>query len=119
VNDNHQDKRFTLVDIMVVLVILGAAVLLFQTQRQNVRKDSRRKAMTGNLRMLGSSAQQFMAEKGRTTAYYTDLVGTATDNYVRSVSPIAGEDYTKIVIYQTSTQISVSNTSVGTLTYNL
>jgi len=73
----------------------------------SVRQQSRVKAMTNNLRVIGSAAQQFMGEKGVTQASYYDLVGTDTDNYVRSVSPVMGEDYSGIIVSQTDTQVMV------------
>jgi len=60
-----------------------------------------------------------MLEKGATQAGYTDLVGTSTDNYIHSMTPVVGESYTSITFAPTTTQISVSNTALGTVSYNL
>ncbi|MGA2052671.1 MAG: hypothetical protein ABSH19_05105, partial [Opitutales bacterium] len=84
-----------------------------------VRVQSREKAVTNNLRQLASAGQQYMLDKGVTSASYSDLVGTQTDKYIRSITPVAGENYDDTVIYQTTTQISVSSPSIGTVTYNL
>ena len=120
---NHQQnssrrRGFTLVEIMIVVVIIGLLAAMAIPAFSKVRQQSRLKAVTNNLRIVGSSAQQFMGEKGVTQAAYTDLVGTGTDNYVRTVSSVAGEDYSGIIIAQTSTQVSISNASFGTVTYN-
>ncbi len=88
------------------------------TQSQ-VQTRSRAKAVTNNLRVLGSAAQQYMEEKGLSSASYRDLVGTETDNYIRGISPVSGEDYTVIIIFKGQTQISVTSDSFGTVTYNL
>ncbi len=77
------------------------------------------KRATSNLRIIGSSAQQFMMEKGVTEANFYDLVGTGTDNYVRSVDPASDEDYSGITVDQTQTQISISSASFGIVTFNL
>jgi hypothetical protein len=54
-----------------------------------------------------------------TQAGYTDLVGTLTDNYIRSISQVAGEDYSTILIQQGTTQVSITSPTFGTVTYNL
>jgi len=121
---NHYNKLshrrgFTLVEIMIVVVIIGLLAAMAIPAFSKVRQQSRLKAVTNNLRIVGSSAQQFMGEKGVTQAAYTDLVGTGTDNYVRNVSPVAGEDYSGITIAQTDTQVSISSVAFGTVTFNL
>ena len=60
-----------------------------------------------------------MGEKGVTEASFYDLVGTGTDNYVRSVAPAVDEDYSDIIISQTQTQVSISSASFGLVTFNL
>jgi hypothetical protein len=77
------------------------------------------KVVTNNLRELGAAGQQYMLDKGVTEASYTDLVGTDSDRYIRSIAPAADESYQDTVIYQATTQISVSSASFGTVTYNL
>jgi type IV pilus assembly protein PilA len=84
-----------------------------------VRLQSREKAVTNNLRQLASAGQQYMLDKGVTSASYSDLVGDGTNKYIRSITPVAGENYQDISIYQTTTQISVSSSGIGTVTYNL
>ena len=77
------------------------------------------KAVTNNLRQIASAAAQYMLNNGLTQAAYTDLVGTSTDNYVHSIAPVAGEDYTGILIVQTATQVSVTALTFGTASYNM
>jgi hypothetical protein len=45
-------------------------------------------------------------------------VGTTTDNLINAMNVITGEDYSGIVVVQNQTQLSISATSVGTVTYN-
>ena len=80
---------------------------------------SRLSAVTNNLRILGASAQQFMLDNHTSRATYYDLVGSGTDAYVRSITPVTGEDYTGLIIEAGDTQISISSSTFGTVTYDL
>ena len=117
-NNKTARKGFTLVEIMIVVVIIGLLAAMAIPAFSKVRQQSRLKAVTNNLRQVSTAAQQYFLDKGVTTDAYTDLVGTGTDNYVRNISPVAGEDYTALVVNQTSTQISISSVSFGTVTYS-
>jgi hypothetical protein len=81
--------------------------------------ESRVNAVTNNLRQYGAAAQQYMLAQGVTEAVYTDIVSTATDAYIHGISPVAGEDYSQIVVDQTDSQISISSATFGTVTYGL
>jgi len=118
-NNKTARKGFTLVEIMIVVVIIGLLAAMAIPAFSKVRQQSRIKAVTNNLRQLATAASQYMLDKGVTQAAYTDLVGTLTDNYIRSVSPVAQEDYTAITVVQTATQVSVTAASFGTVTYNM
>lgn len=89
-----------------------------QAAFDKVRQQSRIKAMTNNLRQLSTAAQQYMLDKGVTSAGYYDLVGNGTDNYIRNVSSVMGEDYTGIYINQSDTQIMVVTPDGTTVTYD-
>jgi type IV pilus assembly protein PilA len=110
---------FTLVEIMIVVVIIGLLAAMAIPSFNKVRTQSRLKAVTNNLRQFASAAQEYMLDKGATQASYTDIVGTFTDAYIRTITPVAGENYTSLVVQQTSTQISLSSTAIGTVTFNL
>jgi hypothetical protein len=60
-----------------------------------------------------------MLDKGVTQASYYDLVGTSTENYIRSITPAAGENYQDMNINQTTTQISITTPDGWAITYNL
>jgi len=107
------------VEIMIVVVIIGLLAAMAVPALGHVRQQSRLKAITTNLRIISGSAQLFMNEKGVSQAAYTDLIGSSTDSYVRSVAPVAGEDYTTLVIVQSQTQLSISSATFGTCTYNM
>ncbi len=116
--NNPNRKGFTLVEIMIVVVIIGLLAAMAIPTFATVRQQSRTKAVTNNLRQISTAASQYMLDKGVTQVGYTDLVGTGTDSYVRSVSPVAGEVYTSLLIDQGATQISLSASSFGTVTFN-
>ena len=65
---------------------------------QKVRADSQAKVITNNLRMLSAAADQYYLQKGLNTATYDDLVGPGT--YVKTLVPVAGEDYRQLVFVQ-------------------
>jgi type IV pilus assembly protein PilA len=112
-------KGFTLVEIMIVVVIIGLLAAMAIPTFNKVRLESRVKTVTNNLRQVCSAAQQYMLDKGVVSCGESDLVGTNTDNYIRSISPVAGEDYTTILVQQTTSQVSISAITFGTVTYNL
>lgn len=116
--NNPDRKGFTLVEIMIVVVIIGLLAAMAIPTFATVRQQSRTKTVTNNLRQISTAASQYMLDKGVSQVSYTDLVGTGTDTYVHTVSPVAGEDYSSIVIGQGATQVSISAISFGTVTYN-
>jgi hypothetical protein len=61
---------------------------------------SKRDAILNNLRLLSAAADQFFLETGALRATYDDLVGPSPKHFLRSITPIDGEDYRKIVIRQ-------------------
>jgi type IV pilus assembly protein PilA len=75
---------------------------------QKVRASSQEKAIINNLRQLDLAAQQHALESGKEVSYYNELVGTGRDRYIRTLKPVAGEDYTKLVIRSSDTEISVT-----------
>jgi type IV pilus assembly protein PilA len=117
----HRQPRhgFTLVEIMIVVVIIGLLASMAVPAFAKVRMQSRVKAVTNNLRQLATASQEYMLEKGATQAAYTDLVGTTTDNYIHNLVPVIGESYSSITIGPATTQISVSNSAIGSVAYNL
>lgn len=116
---NHAHRKgFTLVEIMIVVVIIGLLAAMAIPTFAVVRQQSRTKAVINNLRQISSTAAQYMLEMGVTQVNYTDLVGTGTDSYLHNISPVAGEDYSGIVVVQGTTQLSLSADSFGTVTFN-
>lgn len=109
-----QKKGFTLVEIMIVVVIIGLLAAMAIPAFQRVRQNARESAITNNLRQLAAGAEQYFLETGATTVNTADLVGT--DNFVRQIEPVAGEDYT-FDIAEGFTELSVTTTGGTTITY--
>jgi type IV pilus assembly protein PilA len=72
---------------------------------QKVRANSQEKTIQNNLRQFAAATQQYMLETSKTSATYADVVGP--DKYIRALHPVAGEDYTKLVVHDSDSSISV------------
>jgi type IV pilus assembly protein PilA len=72
---------------------------------QKVRETSQEKAIQNNLRQFSAGAQQYMMETAKTVATYDDIVGP--NKIIRELRPVAGEDYTSLVVHQSDNEISV------------
>jgi type IV pilus assembly protein PilA len=72
-------------------VTVGVLAAMAIPAFQKVRTVSQDKAVLNNLRQLAAAADQFYLENGVSQATYNDLVGPT--KYIRSLVPVAGEDY--------------------------
>jgi hypothetical protein len=96
-----------------------AAILAPPVAVGDFSQTSRGKAVFNNLRTLAEAARSYMRHTGAVTASYDDLVGTNTDSYISSISPIMGEDYTSFHMSQADTQVQISTPDGSVVTYNL
>ena len=92
-NRNTSKKGFTLVEIMIVVVIIGLLAAMAIPAFQKVRKTSQDKTILNNLRQLSAAAQQYFLEQGVTSVSSTNLVGTETTKYIKSVNKVRNETY--------------------------
>ena len=87
-NQNKQDKGFTLVELLIVIVILGilAAVTVFAVR--GITSDANTNSCNAEQRTIETAIEAFFADNNADPAASTDLVGTyltenpftATDN---------------------------------------
>jgi type IV pilus assembly protein PilA len=89
----NSKKGFTLVEIMIVVVIIGLLAAMAIPAFQKVRENSQNKTIVNNLRQLYAAAQQYFLEEGVDSVSSTDLVGTDTDKYIKSIQTVRNETY--------------------------
>lgn len=94
---------YLVIAVMPVGLMAAMAIPAFQ----KVRSASQEKMIINNLRQLDAAASQIMLEYGVSQVAYADLVGDGPNHYIRSLTPVAGEDYTQLVIRSTDREISV------------
>jgi type IV pilus assembly protein PilA len=110
---NRSSKGFTLVEIMIVVVIIGLLAAMAIPAFQKVRRDSIKKTIVNDARLVANAAQQYFMEKGVTTVPVTVLVGTATSNYVKAFSRGNTINTTAMISENTFT-FAMQNSLIGT-----
>jgi type IV pilus assembly protein PilA len=110
----NSKKGFTLVEIMIVVVIIGLLAAMAIPAFQKVRTTSQNKTIVNNLRQLNAAAQQYFLEasNGVTSVASSELVGSGTQYYIKSITVVRGETYPS-TINATDTQLTA-----GGVTYN-
>jgi type IV pilus assembly protein PilA len=102
---NNNNKGFTLVEIMIVVVIIGL---------QKVRTNSQDKAVLNNARQLSAGADQYYLENGVSTVSLQELLGPTS--YVKALNSVANETY-PAAFTQGITITIASVAGVRTITY--
>ncbi len=116
-NIKSQNKGFTLVEIMIVVVIIGLLAAMAIPAFQKVRASSQDKAVLNNLRQLGSAADQYFLEYGASQVTSTVLVGTASSQYIKQIQQVASETY-PATITQGGTLEATGVAGTRTVTYS-
>ncbi|HWL17166.1 MAG TPA: prepilin-type N-terminal cleavage/methylation domain-containing protein [Opitutus sp.] len=108
------NKGFTLVEIMIVVVIIGLLAAMAIPAFQKVRQSSQDKAVMNNMRQLGAAADQYFLENGTSTVAITSLVGSQA--YIKALNTVANETYP--LAYTQGETITVTGVAgARTLTY--
>ncbi len=94
--------------VLLVLAVLGiltagGVAIRTWTAFERISQVSRDKAVLNNLRQLSAAADQFYLENGVSTVRLDQLVGP--DKYVKSLTPVEGEDYGQIRFSQGSSLV--------------
>jgi type IV pilus assembly protein PilA len=111
---NNNDKGFTLVEIMIVVVIIGLLAAMAIPAFQKVRTNSQDKAVLNNARQLSAGADQYYLENGVSTVTLSDLIGPTT--YVKALNSVAREEY-PLAFTQGITITITSVAGTRTITY--
>ena len=110
-----QNKGFTLVEIMIVVVIIGLLASMAIPAFQKVRQSSQDKAVLNNARQLSAASDQYYLENGVSTVTLSDLLGPTS--YVKALNSVANEVYPSG--FSQGTTITIGSVAgVRTITYS-
>jgi type IV pilus assembly protein PilA len=85
------NKGFTLVEIMIVVVIIGLLASMAIPAFQKVRTNSQDKAVLNNARQLSAASDQYYLENGVSSVVIAQLIGPTT--YIKALNSVANETY--------------------------
>ncbi len=100
---HRNDKGFTLVELMVVVVIIGILVAIAIPIYNTVTRNAQRKAVEANLRTIDSAIMQARAD-GNEEPKYEELVGEffepieSVDQETYDIKDITGNGYYRAVV---------------------
>lgn len=83
---------------LVAVFFIGLLAAMAIPAFKKVRDTSIQKTIHNNLVQLNAAAEQYMLENDKTEAQYADLVGPG--KLITTLKPVAGEDYTEIIIHK-------------------
>ena len=87
----NQNRGFTLVEIMIVVVIIGLLASMAIPAFQKVRTNSQDKAVLNNARQLSGASDQYYLENGVSSCMLSDLIGPT--QYIKALNSVANETY--------------------------
>lgn len=83
---------------------------------EKVRRSSMEKAILNNLRQLAAASDQFFLENGVRTVKLEQIVGP--NQYIRNLTPVDGEDYSKLDLTQGASPWKITSKSGIVVTYD-
>lgn len=75
-------------------------------------------AIRNNLRKIANASTQYILDKGVTEVRFPDLISGPTP-YLSNITSVAGENYSNLVIRQSTTRISVTTADGRIISYDL
>lgn len=106
---------FTLIEVMIVVVIIALLAFMAVPAYNKVKQNSKNNEILKNLKVIASAGKEFMLENDATDVGYASLEG----KYFPAMKPVAGENYTPLVVSNSGGTLSISqdNGSIITLDY--
>lgn len=105
-------KGFTLVEIIIVVVIIALLAFMAIPAYTKVRQTAKNKEVLKNLKTVATAGTEYILENGVTQVDYPSLVGT----YFQPINPVAGEDYSNLVVSSTGGTLSINQANGTTIT---
>jgi type IV pilus assembly protein PilA len=107
------------IGVLLIIPVIGLLAAMAIPAFTKVRQQARIKAISNNLRQFANASQEYMLEQHVTQTSYTDIVGDGTDKLIRNLRPVVDENYTTLQMTKSATQLSITSTVVGNVTYSL
>ncbi|PWU05719.1 MAG: pilus assembly protein [Verrucomicrobia bacterium] len=102
----NSKKGFSLIEVLIVVVIIGLLAAMAIPAFNKVRQNTKAKHITENLNLIAKSGQQYLLENNASEVSYPALAGL----YFEPLLPVAGEDYTPLIIFGPGTDHKLSVT---------
>jgi hypothetical protein len=105
--------------VLLLLVAAGCQKEATNSDFEEGRASAEGKAIMENLRQFAGAGQQYMLDAGKNQAAYSDLVGPEPGKYIRELIPVAGEDYTHLVMHGNDTVLRVKTADGRVIEYRI
>lgn len=110
---NRKSKKgFTLIEILIVVVIIALLAFMAIPAYTKVRQNAKTKEVQKNLKIVAAAGKEYILENGGTQVAYPSLEGT----YFPPINPVAGEDYSALVVSNTGGTLSINQADGTTVT---